>query len=86
MEIKVHGVFNSFADMGKALGFKAKQEAEKPKKCGVCGGKMEKVAGNVWVCPFHKVEDKKVIKDGQEVDVQVFSMCGNQLIANPFGG
>ena len=86
MDIKVHGVYNSFADMGRALGYKVKPKTEKPKKCGVCGGRMTKVAGNVWVCPFHKLEDKKILKDGKEVDVQVFSECLNRLITDPYGG
>lgn len=82
MEIKVHGVFNSFGDMGKALGFKQpKAKKEKPRKCNVCGGQMNKVADNVWACPFHKLMDEKLVTaDGTETDVQVFDRCGNFVI------
>ena len=76
----VHGKFTSFKEMGAALGIKSKEKAEKPRKCKVCGGLMNKVAGNVWVCPFHKVTIEKL----GDTEVQVFSECGNRVITDPY--
>ena len=84
--MRVTSVYKSFTDMGRAMGYHPKPVVEKPRKCGVCGGRMNKVAGNVWVCPFHKLEDKKIMKDGKEAEVQVFSKCMNQLITDAYGG
>lgn len=77
----IHGTFYSFKELGEALDIKSKTpKTEKARKCPNCGGTMRKVAENVWVCPFSKIEDKKL----GDADVQVFEVCGNQLIIDPF--
>lgn len=76
---EVHGRFNSFKEMGAALGAKMpKAKVEKARKCPNCGGELRKCGNtNVYVCDFHKLEDATT-KDG--VAVQVFSKCGNTVI------
>lgn len=78
---KIHGRFHSLEDMGKAFGLKVKARKEPIRKCKNCGGALTKVAGNVWVCNFSKLEDKET-KDGESV--QVFTPCKATVIDNPF--
>lgn len=73
--------FGSFTDLAAAVGIKAKQKAEKARKCKVCGEDMRKVAGNVWVCDNPMTLQDKMLK-GQPV--QVFGPCGNRVIGNPY--
>ncbi len=84
--MEVHGKFNSFAELGRAMKIKSKKKIEKSVKCPVCGGMMNKVAENTWICPFNKLTTEKLIKNGVETEVQVFGECGNVLIVNPYSG
>jgi len=44
-------IFNSFEDMGKALGFTRKQKEKAKRKCFRCGSEMHNIEGtNVFVC------------------------------------
>lgn len=45
------GTFNSFAELGAAMGIEQKPEKTITKKCLKCGGRMEQVPGtNVFFC------------------------------------
>lgn len=82
---KVHGTFNSFADLAAALNIKGRPpKEEKAKVCRKCGTEMVKVAGNVWICPHSEVVTEKQVKDGVEKEVQVVKECGNRLIARQY--
>lgn len=49
----VHGKFNSFAELGKALGIKVPQNVEKERKCSNCGNPLRKVGNtNVYICDY----------------------------------
>lgn len=75
----VHGKFNSFVELGQALGIKCTVETEKEHKCPNCGGVMERAGdSNVFVCPFNKLEER----DLKGKPVQVFSKCGKFVIAD----
>lgn len=70
--------FNSFKDLGVALRIKNKAKANNC-KCKKCGQSLENITGtNVWMCKFASMEDKE-LKDG--TSVQVFSKCGNVVLA-----
>lgn len=44
-------IFKSFADMGKALGIRKKENAIKPRRCFKCGGEMQNIPDtNVFIC------------------------------------
>ena len=60
----VHGKFNSFVELGKALGIKVPQNVEKERKCSNCGNPLRKVGNtNVYICDYG-------------TPVQVFTKCG----------
>lgn len=44
--------FNSFSELGKYMGIKAKEQQKNDvKKCSTCGGEMTRVPGtNIFVC------------------------------------
>lgn len=48
----VHGTFNSFKDMGAAMGLKApKGKPEQAMECSYCGQSMHRIGDtNVWAC------------------------------------
>lgn len=49
----VHGKFNSFVELGKALGIKVPQNVEKERKCSNCGNPLRKVGNtNVYICDY----------------------------------
>lgn len=75
----VHGKFNSFKEMGAALGVKhPKDKADKVKKCEECGANMHRVGGsNVWTCGTTYLVDKKL----GDKDVQVFGICRNTILS-----
>lgn len=74
----VHGTFNSFKEVAAAMGMKAPKVKAETRKCKNCGGPLRHVEGtNVWVCDFFKLEDQKLSED---VEVQVFTKCGNKVI------
>ncbi len=69
-------IFNSFASLGTALGFKAMERpAPERKNCRRCGAPMRQIPGtNIWVCDG-TIEEK--------VDKQVRQKpCGNRVIAS----
>ena len=73
--------YTNFSDVAKALGYKVKKVAkkEKPMTCPNCDHDLQNVEGtNVWFCNWAKLEVKK-LKD--ETEVQVFTPCGNRVIA-----
>ena len=93
--MKVRAVAHSLEDLCKAWNAThdkkvrpaGKARADRSRKCPACGGAMNKVAGNVWVCRTTILEDKKYKdKAGEEHEVQVFGPCGHRIIDNPFGG
>lgn len=75
---QVHGKFNSFQEMGKAMGIKAqKSKAEKPEKCPRCGQQMHRVDGtNVWACGNPYIIEAKLKGE----PVQVFGESCPQTI------
>lgn len=73
--------YTNFSDVAKALGYKVKNAAKKEKSmtCPNCGHDLRNVEGtNVWFCDWAKLEVQK-LKD--ETEVQVFTPCGNRVIA-----
>lgn len=75
----VHGKFNSFAELGKALGIKVPQNVEKERKCSNCGNELRKVGNtNVYVCDYGTLEDT----DLKGTPVQVLTKCGTIEIDN----
>ena len=73
--------YTNFSDVAKALGYKVKKAAKKEKSmtCPNCEHDLRNVEGtNVWFCDWAKLEVQK-LKD--EIEVQVFTPCGNRVIA-----
>lgn len=69
----VHGKFNSFAELGKALGIKVPQNVEKERKCSNCGNPLRKIGNtNVYICDYSILEDNEL----NGTPVQVFTKCG----------
>lgn len=69
----VHGKFNSFAELGKALGIKVPQNVEKERKCSNRGNPLRKIGNtNVYICDYSILEDNEL----NGTPVQVFTKCG----------
>lgn len=72
----VHGKFTSFADLGAAFGIKSKAKKEKVVKCPNCGGEMMRVEENVWMCPYHVLEEASL----KGKDCYVMKVCGRYYL------
>lgn len=54
-------MFNSFAELGKALGIKVPQNVEKERKCSNCGNPLRKIGNtNVYICDYSILEDNEL--------------------------
>lgn len=75
----VHGTFNSFKEMGAAIGMKApKGKPTEAIKCPICGQDMSRVGNtNVCVCKNISLRDEKL----KGKDVQVFGVCNFTLLS-----
>ena len=72
--------YNSFAELGKALGLNKKSVTPSPRTavCPKCGETMRLMPGtNIYVCGKTELNDAK-LPDGR--DCQVFSKCDGTIM------
>ena len=80
-QVVMRATYTSFAQAATALGFKVKPVVKKEKEmlCPKCGKEMRNVTGtNVWFCDWATLEEKPLEED---FPVQVFTPCGNRVLA-----